>query len=103
MIQQILADRKIPTLPCDLQYLDAATISILLHNPSDSLDAWAVRLRSGEVVLLIPDTEDKAWLFVEEEGQIWILGDDGIRVRMTRAQIESRIDEPLRRCRHRLR
>lgn len=93
MIEQILADKGIVPMPCELQYLDRAAINILFSNPSDCLQAWAVRLRSGEIVLLIPDTEDKAWLFVEEEGAMWIFGNDGMRVQITREKIESRILE----------
>lgn len=93
MIQEILASRGIIPIPCDLPCLDCTTIAILASNPTDSIRTWAVRLRSGELVLVIPDTDDKAWLFVDSAGSTLIIGSDGAYAPMSRYQIESRIDE----------
>lgn len=96
MIQQILANRGIKPVDCELQYLDKLAIGILAHNPSDTLKVWSVRLRCGELVIVIPDAVDEAALIVEEDCRTWYVDSHGCKFPIDESRIYELIDDPVR-------
>lgn len=96
MIQQILAKRGIKPVDCELQYLDKLSIGILAQNPSDTLRVWSVRLRSGELVIVIPDAADEAGLIVEEDCTTWYVDGHGCKIPVDETRIYELMDDPVR-------
>lgn len=96
MIQQIMANRGIKPISCDLPCLSQDVIGILAHNPSDTLRVWGVRLRSGELVIIIPDAIDEAGLIVEENCTTWYVDGHGCKIHVDESRIYELIDDPVR-------
>lgn len=96
MIAQILANRGIKPIDCELPYLSQQVIGILAHNPSDTLHVWSVKLRSGELAIIIPDAADEAGLIIEEQGAMWYVDQYGTRARMDDSRIYELMDDPVR-------
>lgn len=92
MIRTLLAAYGIVPIPCELQCLDVQTIQLLSGNPTKAKEPVALRLRSGELVLLIPDTDSLAWLFADIDSVTWILG-PGDSSGVYLGNVESRIQE----------
>lgn len=96
MIAQILANRGIKPIDCELPYLSQQVIGILAHNPSDTLEVWSVKLRSGELVIIIPNAAGEAGLIVEEQGAMWYVDQYGTQAHIDDSRIYELIGDPVR-------